>query len=567
VSRIQRLVTAPLALLALWLAARARDAGRWRDAVRLYPVYLAFRPDSARIWVQLGNVQKDTGDPGSAEHSYLKAIALDPSLADAHRQLGHALLALGRHAEARAAFEAAERCATPAAPSARRGLAAMWEEGRRLAGRRARAARAFAEESRYGPWREAGLARLPERVRGDRGSGVLADLTDLLDHLEATGRVTGIQRVQLCLAERFLRGPAHGDDLHFVFLSAGLLWRIPPNALLPLVDQCLTGRPDAEAARRSVAAARDEARLLEPEGACAFLLTGNFTAPGTEAAVLERMKAAGLRVVVLVHDLMPLTHPHLCDRQFAAHSREGIARAAPRWDVALTNSEYTARELRDWAQRLGCLDLPVHPVPLAHGMPMAAAEGDPWPEDLADLRGRPFVLSVGTIEGRKNHLALFQAWQILQREMAEVPPLVLVGRSGWLVEDLMRQLSATGNLGGLLRLAPDVSDPALDALYRACRFTIFPSFAEGWGLPVGESLALGKLCLATTEGAVPEVGQGFAEPIDPFDARGIAAKVRHFLEDDAALAAAEARIREGFRPRSWDDVARDFRAALREVPD
>nr|WP_302474397.1 glycosyltransferase [Roseococcus sp. MDT2-1-1] len=210
----------------------------------------------------------------------------------------------------------------------------------------------------------------------------------------------------------------------------------------------------------------------------------------------------------------------------------------------------------------GVPDVPVRAVPLAHRFSDAAAEG--WPAALADLREKPFVLCVGTIESRKNHLALFQAWKLLLEEGMEPPPLVCVGRPGWRVGDLLAQLEATGFLGGRIRLLHGISDPELASLYRSAAFSVFPSFTEGWGLPVGESLALGTPCLASHEGATPEAASGFAPPLDPYSPRAIAAAVRCWTEDPEELARERTRIAEGFRPRDWDDVGRDFRRAFEE---
>jgi hypothetical protein len=117
------------------------------------------------------------------------------------------------------------------------------------------------------------------------------------------------------------------------------------------------------------------------------------------------------------------------------------------------------------------------------------------------------VLCVGTIESRKNHLALFQAWKLLLEEGFEPPPLIWVGRPGWRVEDLLAQLAATRSLDGRIRLLHGVSDPELVALYRGALFSVFPSFTEGWGLPVGESLALGTPCLASPRAPRPRRGR------------------------------------------------------------
>jgi glycosyltransferase involved in cell wall biosynthesis len=63
----------------------------------------------------------------------------------------------------------------------------------------------------------------------------------------------------------------------------------------------------------------------------------------------------------------------------------------------------------------------------------------------------------------------------------------------------------------------DVTDAELDLLYRKCMFTTFPSFAEGWGLPVGESLAHGKITICSPVGGIPEVGGELLDYIDPYN--------------------------------------------------
>ncbi|MDB5412767.1 MAG: tetratricopeptide repeat protein, partial [Rubritepida sp.] len=261
--------------------------------------------------------------------------------------------------------------------------------------------------------------------------------------------------------------------------------------------------------------------------------------------------------------LIPITHPEHADEGTIAAFRKGLREGAGLWDFALTISEYTARELTRQLATLEAPSIPVRPMPLAHRInPPDAWDADAFPASMQELRGKDYILCVGTIEARKNHAALFQAWQILLREGAEPPPLVLVGRPGWRVADLMAQLETTRFLDGRIRLLHGISDPELEGLYRGCLFSIFPSFTEGWGLPVGESLALGKLCLAAMEGATPEAAGGFAEPIDAYSPRDIAARVRHFLTDRAALAAAETRLREGFTARGWPEVTRHFLAEV-----
>ena len=164
---------------------------------------------------------------------------------------------------------------------------------------------------------------------------------------------------------------------------------------------------------------------------------------------------------------------------------------------------------------------------------------------------------MSTIEVRKNHLLLVKVWRRLLAEMpeGEVPTLVFAGRVGWMVADLMQQLENTGYLGGAVALVADPSDAELAALYRGCLFTLFPSFYEGWGLPVSESLAFGKPCIISDATSLPEVGGTLARYIDPEDVAGATRVIRATLEDRAGLAAWEARIGREFRPVAWRETA------------
>jgi glycosyltransferase involved in cell wall biosynthesis len=551
--RLLRIVTWPLALLALWLAARARNAGRWHDAVRLYPVYLAFRPDSARIWVQLGNVQKDTGDPGSAEHSYLKALALDGGLADAHAQLGHALQALGRIAEARAAFEEAARLGHPRARDAADRLP------RTAGGRGVAASRANlpAPPPSPAPWR-------PDAK--EPGGDLLLDVTDILEQVHNHGRATGIQRVQMGIAEPLLldRDPR----ARFVFLERrlGPVRTLAPERFKAIIDYCIAEPFDLARAKALVADAKHRSWRTRFEGARAYVMLGAFWYLAGSGPLLARMKLAGLRIGTIVYDLIPLTHPEHTSADTVRLYTKALREGARWWDFATTISAFTAKELSAQLRRIGAPEMPVVPVPLAHRIGSVAdaprGEVPPLPPQVADLEGKPFVLCVGTIESRKNHAGLIQAWRVMLREGYEPPPLVLVGQKGWRVNDLLEQLEDTGFLGGRVRLVHGLSDLELEALYRNCAFSVFPSFTEGWGLPVGESLAFGKLCIASREGATPEAAGGFADLVDPYDVRMIADRVRYWADHPAELAEAEARIREGFHPRGWPEVTRNFMAEV-----
>jgi glycosyltransferase involved in cell wall biosynthesis len=169
-----------------------------------------------------------------------------------------------------------------------------------------------------------------------------------------------------------------------------------------------------------------------------------------------------------------------------------------------------------------------------------------------------YVLFVSTIEIRKNHRLLVRAWRrLIERHGADaVPVLVFAGKVGWMVDDLLADLSASDWLGGKVEHRPGLSDTELDVAYGRCLFTLFPSVAEGWGLPVAESLAHGKFCLASNRTSIPEVGGGLIDYFDPADDDDVVAKIEWLLFEPGYLAAREARLRAQYRPGTWADCAR-----------
>jgi glycosyltransferase involved in cell wall biosynthesis len=116
------------------------------------------------------------------------------------------------------------------------------------------------------------------------------------------------------------------------------------------------------------------------------------------------------------------------------------------------------------------------------------------------------------------------------------------------VQDLMQQIINTDYLFGSLVVLADASDDELAALYRGCLFTVYPSFFEGWGLPIIESLAFGKPCLASDRTSLPEAGGNLACYADPDDLNAWYTVIRKLLEHPGELALWEERIRHEFKP-------------------
>lgn len=279
-------------------------------------------------------------------------------------------------------------------------------------------------------------------------------------------------------------------------------------------------------------------------------------------------RKTGMRFGLLVYDLIPLLRPEFCDHHLVRIFTAWYGSVLPLADRVFTISRATAADVSAFAARHGlALRSAPRPVPIGTGFPAGAGQEPPAPLP-AGLAPGSYALAVSTIEARKNHVLLFRVWRHLldSRPAASVPKLVFAGRVGWLVADLMQQIANTRNLDGHLVVVPEPSDAELAALYRGCRFTLFPSLYEGWGLPITESLGFGKPCLSADRTSMPEAGGALARYADPEHVGAWVEAVGRLIDDPDGLAAWEARVRREFEPVPWSATAAALRDGLDAEP-
>lgn len=358
--------------------------------------------------------------------------------------------------------------------------------------------------------------------------------------------------------------------------------RLPPDIRLPLGDAVRAQQASLGAAlramrgvgaawRRRSATPTEQPGVVAPSGAdlasaCGpgdvLLALGSPWSRADYADVVGRLqRKTGMRFGLLVYDLIPLLRPEFCDQHLVRIFSAWYSSVLPLADRVFTISRATAADVSAFAAHRGlALRSPPQPLPIGTGF-SAAEPGSPAPLP-AGLTPGSYALAVSTIEARKNHVLLFRAWRRLleTRPAASVPKLVFAGRVGWMVADLMQQIANTRNLDGHLMLVTEPSDAELASLYRGCRFTLFPSLYEGWGLPITESLSFGKPCLASDRTSMPEAGGALARYADPENVGAWTDAIGRLIDDPQDLAAWEARVRREFVPVPWSATA----AALRD---
>jgi hypothetical protein len=276
--------------------------------------------------------------------------------------------------------------------------------------------------------------------------------------------------------------------------------------------------------------------------------------PTAVEKMLNRDRAC---LVVLIADMIPWRFPHqFQDEQVVSRFLRFAELAARRASLVLSISRTTSEDFAEFAAAVGADPGRMEVIHLGASSP-ALQDRQPagMPEDLLS---HGYVLSVGT-NVRKNHQLLYQLWRRFAEEGRDrVPRLVLVGWHGWLTDDLLIQIRTDPKVRDSIIVLNSVDDAELSWLYGHAKFTLYPSFYEGWGLPIVESLQHGKPCLASNTSSMPEASQGLATHLDPLDFMTWRREILRRFEDPSVLVSETEWIRARFRPRSWQDFSNDF---------
>lgn len=256
--------------------------------------------------------------------------------------------------------------------------------------------------------------------------------------------------------------------------------------------------------------------------------------------------------VAIFYDAIPLKFPELTPpgtvARFPSYLRELLL-----FDGVAAISEDSAASLRDFWRWLGVGNTPpVHALPLGIDQPQAA------PAEEKGTVGIPRLLSVCTIEGRKNHLALLEAVEILWSEGRQFElQLIGLARPDTAGPALSR-IHALQQRGRPLLFRGSVPEADLHTAYRQCSFTIYPSLIEGFGMPVLESLQYGKPCICSGLGALGESAHGGGcIPLDSVDAASLSLSIRRLLTSPGELAALADHARARHL-KSWPEYAAEF---------
>lgn len=377
---------------------------------------------------------------------------------------------------------------------------------------------------------------------GEPMQSILIDVTRLLGRALKGRLPTGVDRVMLEYVRHYgnsARAVVHVRD-RFRALSRAASARLFRQLLGQAGDE---GR--AFASRNVASFVRD---LLAGDGAAQFrgALLLNLGHLNLHRASHQRMLVDhGIKPVYFIHDLIPLTHPEYCrEGEEALHARR-IAHALEYGVGLIANSQATLEEVASFA-RQRALDVPPAVVALlAPGTAPVAVQARPL--------AHPYFVMLGTIEARKNHLTILQAWrQLAAQSGAAAPKLVVIGQRGWECEQVIDLLDRCAALRGTVIEKRGCSDADVAWYLRHAQALLFPSFAEGFGMPLVEALQMGTPVIASDLPAFREIASNVPDYLDPIDGPGWKRAIQVYCAPEGGPRESQLQRLASYRVPSWD---------------
>lgn len=268
---------------------------------------------------------------------------------------------------------------------------------------------------------------------------------------------------------------------------------------------------------------------------------------------VTQVQRYGLKPFYFLHDLIPINYPEYCREGEARLHHQRLLTMLRTGRGLIVNSVATETSLSDYVatHRLSLPPVLVAPVGTATLPPPDAAPP-------TQAKGRPYFVMVGTIEPRKNHTLLLQVWRRLVetslragQDQQEIPLLVIIGRRGWECDHVFRQIERCPVLQGHVLEQTRCDDTQLSNWLSHARALLFPSFVEGFGMPIAEALAHGVPVIASDLEVFHEIAGAVPDYLDPLNGLAWLAMVTAYSQPGSPARQAQQARMAAFKAPGW----------------
>jgi glycosyltransferase involved in cell wall biosynthesis len=280
---------------------------------------------------------------------------------------------------------------------------------------------------------------------------------------------------------------------------------------------------------------------------------------------LEQCHQAGVRLVQILHDMSPIVVPQYSNSGNATETFPVYCRRIlPIVDLVLSVSNNSKKDAIKWLSDNELHVPPIEVIRLGDDIKISRPRkpGDePFTKnELTDN----FILFVGTVELKKNHMLMYYVYKLARAQGIELPKLVIAGRRGWMTEATFELMTKDPEVSDMFVFLLDRDDEELSWLYNHALFSVLPSFYEGWGIPIAESVARGVPCLCSNTSSMTEVAEGYVEHFTPYSSEDCLRGMRRWLEKPATLEAAREHTRQ-YKQFTWDQSFDQVKQYMKEI--
>ena len=378
---------------------------------------------------------------------------------------------------------------------------------------------------------------------------ILIDVTRLVVRFREGRLPTGVDRVGLAYIRHYR------SRSQAVIRWAYRSWILPKAQSEALFDWLLNPVPINRAVRIIALGMFLGWRTQRMAGALLFNTGHSGLEQTAYPAMLQKM---GVRPVMLVHDLIPITHPEYCRPNEDAKHTTRMRHMLEISSGIIAISQNTLDTLTGFAQHARLALPPAIAALLAPGM----AESSPGERPLKE----PYFVMLSTIEPRKNHLLILQVWRRLAERMGSAAPrLVVIGQRGWECENVVDLLERCRPLKGVVFELSDCTDNELATYLHHSQALLFPSFTEGYGIPLVESLTLGVPVIASDLPVFKEIAADTPDYADPLDGKRWEELILDYLQPDSTFRTAQLTRIKTFKSPTWADHFAKVDALLEQL--
>ena len=279
-----------------------------------------------------------------------------------------------------------------------------------------------------------------------------------------------------------------------------------------------------------------------------LVIWGEWGDGSYRAALKQVVGQNNIRMYQMVHDMLPLVTP-----QYSTHSTIPLTEYAteiyPLCTGLISISDNTKKDVTMWLNQHDITVPPITTVRLGDDFKKATPVK---PSHEFFMSNKDYIVCVGTIETRKNHTLLYYTYKLAKARDIMLPPLVVVGRRGWLTENIYDLMANDPDTKDQFIFLHDASDEELAWIYEHSLFSVYPSHYEGWGLPVAESIAYGIPSISSNTSSMPEIAGDIISYFTPTSTDECLSAIKNLLDKNNLK---EAKKKLGnYKTTSWDET-------------